>query len=402
MKAGNKIKHVGSLFIALLCTFLSQAQTIQQLDGKKITAAALTQRIQQLMDTAHVAGLGITVFNNNQPVYTQTFGYAKQQEKQPLTPNTNLYGASFSKAVFAYLVMQLAGEKVIDLDKPLVQYLPKSLMDYTFPGRLKDYKDLQGDERYKKITARMCLDHTTGFPNFRWFEPDNKLRIKFEPGSRVSYSGEGIYLLQLVLQEITGKDLESMAQERVFKPCGMTNTSYNWQPRFEANMAAGHDSSGKSLGFPRRSANAAGSMTTTLQDYTQFYTALIQGKGLKPAQWKDMTSPQIRIRSVQQFGPLSWKDSTLNDNIQLSYGLGFGVIKTPYGRGYFKEGHDDGWAHYSIAFPDKKIAILIMTNSDNGESIFRDLLAGAIGDTFTPWYWENYIPWENKQAAAQQ
>jgi CubicO group peptidase (beta-lactamase class C family) len=402
MKAGNKIKHVGSLFITLLCAFLSQAQTIQQLDGKKITAAALTQRIQQLMDTAHVAGLGITVFNNNQPVYTQTFGYAKQPEKQLLTPNTNLYGASFSKAVFAYLVMQLVGEKVIDLDKPLVQYLPKSLMDYTFPGRLKDYKDLQGDERYKKITARMCLDHTTGFPNFRWFEPDNKLRIKFEPGSRVSYSGEGMYLLQLVLQEITGKDLESMAQERVFKPCSMTNTSYNWQPRFEARMAFGHDSSGKALGFPRRSANAAGSMVTTLQDYTQFYTALIQGKGLKPAQWKEMTSPQIRIRSVKQFGPLSWKDSTLNDNIQLSYGLGFGVIKTPYGRGYFKEGHDDGWAHYSIAFPDKKIAILIMTDSDNGESIFRDLLADAIGDTFTPWYWENYIPWEDKQAVAQQ
>jgi hypothetical protein len=115
-----------------------------------------------------------------------------------------------------------------------------------------------------------------------------------------------------------------------------------------------------------------------------------------------MTSPQIRIRSVKQFGPLSWKDSTLNDNIQLSYGLGFGVIKTPYGRGYFKEGHDDGWAHYSIAFPDKKIAILIMTDSDNGESIFRDLLADAIGDTFTPWYWENYIPWEDKQAVAQQ
>lgn len=402
MKAGNKIKRAGGLFITLLCTFLSQAQTIRQLDGKNITAAALTQRIQQLMDTAQVAGLGITVFNNNQPVYTQAFGYAKQPEKQLLTPGTNLYGASFSKAVFAYLVMQLVGEKVIDLDKPLVQYLPKSLMDYTFPGRLKDYKDLQGDERYKKITARMCLDHTTGFPNFRWFEPDNKLRIKFEPGSRVSYSGEGIYLLQLVLQEITGKDLESMAQERVFKPCGMTNTSYNWQPRFEARMAFGHDSSGRSLGFPRRSANAAGSMTTTLQDYTQFYTALIQGKGLKPAQWKEMTSPQIRIRSVQQFGPLSWKDSTLNDNIQLSYGLGFGVIKTPYGRGYFKEGHDDGWAHYSIAFPDKKIAILIMTNSDNGESIFRDLLAGAIGDTFTPWYWENYIPWEDKQVIAQQ
>ncbi len=102
----------------------------------------------------------------------------------------------------------------------------------------------------------MCLDHTTGFPNFRWFEPDGKLRIKFEPGTRVSYSGEGMYLLQLVLQEITGKDFETMAQERVFKPLGMTNTGYVWQPRFEEHLALGHDADGQKVGFPRRTAVA--------------------------------------------------------------------------------------------------------------------------------------------------
>ncbi|MFT3702067.1 MAG: serine hydrolase domain-containing protein [Agriterribacter sp.] len=386
-------------FIAIIVLFSFNlcGQTIQRIDGSKISVAALTKRVEALADTAKVAGLSITVFNDNRVVYSKQLGYANKPEQKLLTAGTTVYGASFSKAVFAYIVMQLVGEKIIDLDKPLVQYLPKSLMEYNFPGKLKDYRDLQGDERYKKITARMCLDHTTGFPNFRWFEPDGKLRIKFEPGSRVSYSGEGMYLLQLVIQEITGKDFEKMAQERVFIPLGMTNTSYVWQPRFEEHLALGHDSSGQTLGFPRRTAaSAAGSMITTPEDYNKFYEALLQQKGLQSARWKEMTTSQIRIRSIQQFGPLSWKDSTLNENIKLGYGLGFGVFQTPYGRGFFKEGHDNGWGHYSIAFPDKKIAIVIMTNSDNGESIFRDLLKDAIGDVYTPWYWENYIPWEDK------
>jgi len=110
-----------------------------------------------------------------------------------------------------------------------------------------------------------------------------------------------------------------------------------------------------------------------------------------------MISPQIMIRSIAQFGPLSKVDSNTNDEIKLSYGLGVGLFQTKYGKAFFKEGHDDGWGHYTICYPDKKIAIIIMTNSDNGESIFKDLLANAIGDIYTPWQWENYIPYNQKK-----
>lgn len=109
-----------------------------------------------------------------------------------------------------------------------------------------------------------------------------------------------------------------------------------------------------------------------------------------------MISLQCRIKSRSQFGPLAQVDSTDNDDIQLGYGLGVGVFKTRYGNAFFKEGHDEGWGHYSICFPGKKIAIFIMTNNDNGESIFKELLAYAIGDTYTPWRWENYIPYNKK------
>jgi len=349
------------------------------------------------MQVANVSGVAISVFNTNQPVYTKTFGLADVQKKIPLLPNTEMYGASLSKLVFAYIVMQLVQDKVIDLDKALVEYLPKPLPEYKFESKYKGYQDIKDDERYKKITARMCLDHTTGFPNWRWFDADQKIKIKFAPGTRYSYSGEGLYLLQFVLEQITGKGLETIAQEKVFQPLGMNGTSYFWQDRFDSVICYGHNAKGEPYQIrKRKEANAAGSMTTTLNDFTKFYTALINQKNLTTKSFDDMTSTQILIKSKAQFGPLAVIDSTGNDNIQLGYGLGVGVFHSPFGRAFFKEGHDDGWGHYSVCYPEKKIAIVIMTNNDNGESIFKELLEYAIGDVYTPWKWENYIPHDQK------
>jgi D-alanyl-D-alanine-carboxypeptidase/D-alanyl-D-alanine-endopeptidase len=380
------------MLIATVC-----GQQIKRIDGTTITAGVLQTKIESLLHSANVSGACISVFNDNKPVFTKAFGLANVPAGTPLKTSTVLYGASFSKAVFAYIVMQLVQEKVIDLDKPLASYLTKPLVDYKIPGWNRGYQDIANDDRYKKITGRMCLDHTTGFPNWRWFEADKKLKIRFEPGSRYSYSGEGMYLLQFVIEQITGKDYETIAQERVFRPLGMINTSYVWQERFANNLCLGHNAKGVPYDFFKwKEASSAGSMCTTLDDYTKFFTALIQGKGLEKKYFNEMIKPQIRIKSKAQFGPDALVDANDNDNISLSYGLGFGIIKTPYGSAFFKEGHDDGWGHYSICFPGKGIAIVIMTNSDNGEGIFKELLATTIGDTFTPWYWENYIPYNKK------
>lgn len=393
------MNHKAFLLLLLLtgCYFICMSQRIRRIDGTTISADALDTTVRRLISDAKVTGLCLTVFNNNQPVFSKTYGNAIAATNQTMTSTTALYGLSLSKAVFAHLVMQLVDQHILELDKPLVSYLPRPLMSYTFPGKLSSYKDIEDDQRYKKITARMCLSHTTGFPNFRWFEPDKKLRIKFDPGSRVSYSGEGMYLLQVVIQEITGKNLEELAAQYIFQPCVMKTSSYVWQPAFANAYAVGHDTKGDSTFFPRRSvSNAAGSLTTTMDDFNRFYTALLNQRLLSANSFKEITTSTIRIRSLKQFGPMSWKDSTLNDSIQLGYGLGFLVLQSPYGRAYFKEGNDVGWGHYTIAYPDKKIAIIILTNSDNGEGIFKELLQEAIGDVYTPWLWENYIPWDQK------
>jgi serine-type D-Ala-D-Ala carboxypeptidase/endopeptidase len=357
---------LNKIFIATVLLFLSTfmfAQTIRRIDGSRIEVDSLNAKIQYLMKVANVSGIAISVFNDNNPMFSKTYGLADVFRKVPLRQTSEMYAASFAKMVFAYVVMQMVEEKLIDLDKPIVEYLTRPLPDYKINGWHGGYEDLRDDERYKKITARMCLTHTTGFPNWRWFEVDKKLTFKFDPGTRFSYSGEGLYLLQFVIEQITGKDYETISQERVFKPLGMTNTSQVWQTRFDTSICYGHNAKGEPYELMKwNEASAGGSMTTTLEDFTKFFAALICHQGLSQKCFKAMTSTQVRIESKSQFGPLASIDNTDNDNIQLGYGLGVGTFKTPYGRAFFKEGHDDGWEHYSVCFPDRKTAIVIMTN----------------------------------------
>src|SRR5215203_1344799 len=189
--------HTKAIGIVLLfmagCCFTTTAQQIARLNKSRISARQLDQQIQRLMQEGRVTGLALTVFNNNKAVYKKTFGFKNAETKEALKPTTNIYGASLSKAVFAVLVQKLVEEGKLDLDKPLQDYLPKPIYEYEPKTKWHDnYSDLKGDTLYKLITARMCLAHTTGFPNWRWFEPDQKLRVKATPGLKYSYSGEGL------------------------------------------------------------------------------------------------------------------------------------------------------------------------------------------------------------------
>jgi CubicO group peptidase (beta-lactamase class C family) len=386
------------LLLVLLSAYTTGAQKIVRLNGTTLTTAALDQKIRRLVQAGKVTGLAVTVFNNNRPVYQKTFGFKNAATKEHIKPTTNFYGASLSKAVFAVLVLKLVEDGVLDLDKPLQQYLPKPFWEYTPQKKWHDdYSALKGDSVYQNITARMCLSHTTGFPNWRWDEPDETLRIHGTPGARYSYSGEGLVYLQVVLEKMLNTSLEELMQRYVFKPLGMQQSSYTWQPRFEGDYCLGHNSEGKPYEKDKdNEPRSASTLETTLEDYTKFTTAVLQHRLLKPATTKNMFSAQIRIRSVQQMGPLRSKDSTLNDAIDLSYGLGWVLLQSPHGVGAFKEGHGDGFQHYSILFPQAGTGIVILTNSDNGESIFKELLETSIGDTYTPWQWENYLPYNRK------
>jgi len=361
------------------------APTVKRLDGSTITAAEIDATVNRAMQAAKVTGIGLTILNDGKVVYLQGYGQRDVSNAKPLTADSIMSAASFTKVAFAYLVMQLVQDGVIELDKPAYQYLSKPLPDY------REYKDLAGDDRWKKITPRMLLSHTSGFPNWRRFTPDQKLHINFEPGSRYAYSGEGIALLQLVVESATQKSLEDLMQEKVFKPLNMTRTSMTWHLNYEENHAEGYDENGKSLGPQRRLiADAAGSMKTSPRDFALFLQAVAHGQQLSEDTLNLMLTPQVRIKSKHQFPTLAEGIANENDAIKLSYALGWGLYTSPYGEAFFKEGHDDGWRNYCVYFREPKMGVVIMTNSSNGENIYDELLQKLQKNNFTPLQWEGF------------
>jgi D-alanyl-D-alanine-carboxypeptidase/D-alanyl-D-alanine-endopeptidase len=114
------------LFPLLVVT--SYGQHLKRINGTSLSADSLEAWIKYLMKAANVSGVAITVFNNNKPVFSNTYGFADVQQQKPFQLSSVMYGASFAKTVFTYIAMQLVQENIIDLDKPLVDYLKKVMM----------------------------------------------------------------------------------------------------------------------------------------------------------------------------------------------------------------------------------------------------------------------------------
>src|SRR5215469_10004629 len=268
----------------------------------------------------------------------------------------------------------------------------------TRPNRESDYptwRDIANDPRSKLITTRMLLSHTAGFNNSRYFDPDHRLVIHFEPGTRYSYGSEGYSLIQLVVETVTKKSTEELMRQHVFGPLGMTRTSMVWQNAFESDHANGYDEYGRSLGIQKRqTAQGAGSMQTTLTDYARLTQAVLFGRGLRKQTHAQMLSAQIPIVSKFEFPPLLPDTTDEYKGIQLSYGLGVGLYHTPHGWAFFKEGHDEGWRTYVVCHQNQATCMVILTNSSNGEGIYSALLRGLLGDTWNPIDWEVLTPYD--------
>jgi CubicO group peptidase (beta-lactamase class C family) len=366
----------------------AQPAAVGRPDGTYLEPSKIDSTVTQLMQSARVTGVGIAIFHNGSIAYLKAYGLRDTEKNLPLTPDSVMTAASLSKAAFATMVMRIVQQRRIDLDKPIGEYLPKPLPDYP------RYTDLRGDEQWQKLTLRILLSHTSGFPNWRAFEEDRKLHIHFDPGTRFAYSGEGIDLAQLVVETVTGKSIAALMKTELYTPLQMTRTSMVWEPRFESDFANAYDEYGRSLGPERRTIpDAAGSMQTTLHDYATFLSALLRGRPLGTRTTGLLFNRQIAIHSAHQFPSLNQETSTANDAIRLSYGIGWGIYSSPYGKAFFKEGHGEGWRHLALCFRQNRSGILIMTNSSNGEGIFKPLIDFVLGPTLFPFDWETYTPY---------
>ncbi|MGY4515804.1 serine hydrolase domain-containing protein [Lysobacter sp. HA18] len=361
------------------------------------SAATIDREVAAAMKRTGAQGMAIAVVDDGKVVHVNAFG-KRNANGEPLETDTVMYGASITKTVFAYTVMRLVDQGRIDLDVPIADDLDKPLPEYDteaiHPEKYGPYKDLAGDERWRSITPRMVLTHSTGFLNFAWLEPDKKLRIHFDPGTRYAYSGEGMILLQFAIDNGRkdrglGVDVGELVRENVFEPLGMTRTSLMWRPDFATNLADGWNDEGKVQPHDERSkVRAAGSMDATIDDLSKFAAALVSGTGLSPKSRAEMVKPQLHIGTATQFPTLQPELPVEKQRKDLAAGLGVVVFDGPQGHGFFKGGHDEQTGNTMVCIEAHRRCVLIMANDVRAEAGFADLVHFILGDTGVPFDWE--------------
>jgi CubicO group peptidase (beta-lactamase class C family) len=352
------------------------------------SAERIDAEVKRLLQGAQVQGLTVAVVDDGQVAYTRAFG-RRNAHGDPLEGQTVMYGASLTKAVFAYTVLQLVDEGRLGLDTPIDRLLAKPLPDYPHDARSGPWRDLAGDERWRKLTPRILLSHRAGFANFAFLEPDGKLRFHFEPGSRYAYSGEGMILLQFVLEKGLGLDLGTEMQRRVFDRFGMRRTGMMWRADFAANLADGVDAEGQWVPHDERSkVRAAGSMDTTIEDFARFAAGFMRGDGLSATSRAEMTRTQWPITTTRQFPSLAPEAPPDQRRRDLAAGLGVVVFDGPQGPAFFKGGHNDSTGNTWVCVEKRRACVVLLANDVRAERLFPELVRFILGETGVPWDWE--------------
>jgi CubicO group peptidase (beta-lactamase class C family) len=374
------ISCISALFLAVL--------TLKPAAARVPDVAALDSEVARAMSATQSRGLAIAVIENGRVVHVRSYG-DRNANGDALETNTIMYGASLTKSAFAFMVMQLVEEGRLDLDRPISEYLDRPLPEYPTEEKYAPWIDLANDPRWRSITARHLLTHSAGFANFAFVEPDGKLRFHFDPGTRYAYSGEGMILLQFVIERGLGMDVGQEMQKRVFNRFGMKNTSMIWRPEFVANLADGWRVDGTVEPHDERSkVRAAGSMDTTIADMALFAAGYVRGDGLSTQSHAELLKPQLPINTVSQFPSLQAELPSERRRIDLAAGLGVVVFKGPQGEGFMKGGHNDSTGNTFVCINRKKRCVLILSNDVRTEAAFPHLVEFILGETGAPWRWE--------------
>ncbi len=207
------------------CANVKVNQSVSQ-DEKWLPDAAFLADLPRLMRTCHVPGIAMACLHQGELVWSFQVGVTNAETGTPVTAESIFEVASLSKPVFAWLLLRLVDEQCLELDQPLVSLLR--------PDWLAD------DPLNDRITARHVLSHTTGFVNWRKQPMQEKLQPAFVPGSKLSYSGEAYFWLQLVVEQVMNASLDTLAQRYVFAPLGMTDSSFAWDEAQAARSVYGH------------------------------------------------------------------------------------------------------------------------------------------------------------------
>lgn len=173
--------------------------------------------VTNYMERNGLPGVSIVIVKDGEVIYEK--GYGHDSEGKPLTEKSLMRIGSASKSFTAFSVLQLVDEGEVNLDDPVVKYLPELKMD---------------DARLKKITIRHLLSHTSGIPSPTIVPPANTLKagvarlndwkLKWQPGEKYSYSNANYWILARLVEVTSGMKFQEYLKQKVFYPLGMYDT----------------------------------------------------------------------------------------------------------------------------------------------------------------------------------
>ena len=317
--------------------------------------ASLDRTTPQLMEKHDVVGLSVAVIRNGKLALSRTYGFGDLESKTALNERSIFKAASLGKPIFAYIVAGLAQQGKIDLDE--------LLMTYDVPPAIKH------DPRSQLITARMVLTHTTGLPNLG--KPSKALAFQFTPGEDFLYSGHAFQYLQKAIELITSKSLNQLAEEQVFLPLEMTQSSYSWKPEYQTHLSQSYDNKKNAFTVKQEAStgHAAWSLYTTVSDYRKFILHMIN-----EAETPNSIASQLITAQTDVAKGVKW-------------GLGWGIQDTHPNRSIWHWGSMAGFRHYVVAYPKEKTAVIVMSNSQKAFKIIEDVMGEAIGGNFPSYNW---------------
>lgn len=335
--------------IALACASLSARA------GQEPPPLPNAEQLSGLLRAFDVPGVAMAAVDGCEVGGVVVAGKADLQTDAPVVAQTAFEAASLSKPVFAYLVLQLVDQGVIDLDRPFAANF--------------DYPRIADKSAYALLTPRMVLTHRTGLPNWvdegvAFHQRVTSIPFDSAPGEAYSYSGEAYQLLQAFVEREAGASLQQLFDDRLGSV--MPDSTFV-QPLPDGVVPsrgyarASEPAGGRGMDNLYPLAMAASSLVTTAVDYARFLSHVCRGQGLRAETLDEMLRPQSEIVG----GDLPFP---------ASYGLGWLVATLPEGTLAGHGGNNDEYRAFAGFFRESGDGVVILTNGASGEELIKAVL----------------------------
>ncbi|MEM9362985.1 MAG: serine hydrolase domain-containing protein [Bacteroidota bacterium] len=319
------------------------------LDDEKYDEGIIKEELTRYMEYFEIPGVSLAIIKNGKVKNTLTLGKANAYIGTALDDKSLFEAASISKPIFAFAVMRLHEKGIIDLDEPLYK-------TYVHP-------DVAEDPNVKLITARHVLNHTTGFPNWPEENPNNRLSIKFMPGTDFGYSGAGFEYLKEVIMIKTGRDVSSILKEEVLDVFNMKNTYFKENDYLKAHKVNGHLDGNPTRRDFTETAKVSSSMHINAPELAKFFIGVRNRKGLRPETYNAFLKLDTRTYSEWE-DKIGWKSW---------FGLGIFLGETPLGMTFGHSGNNGDFRCIATYFEKEDVGFVLMTNSNKGSILFEPL-----------------------------